>query len=59
MLTVRQAAVELGVTPSRVRARIKERTLNAKTIGGLLFVYRDRLFRMEQKRGRRWYKADE
>lgn len=56
MLTVREAATELGVTPARVRARITEGTLNAKTIGGLLFVYRDRLFHVKQRRGRPWPK---
>ena len=57
MLTVREAASELCVTPSRVRARISDGTLNAKTIGGLLFVYRDRLFHVKQVRGRPWPKA--
>lgn len=56
MLSVREAAAALGVTPARVRARIKEGTLTAKTQGGLLFVYRDRLFNTPQKRGRPWPK---
>lgn len=56
MLTVKQAATELGVTIQRVYARVKQESLNAKQIGSQLFIYRDVLFNTKPKRGRPWPK---
>ena len=52
MLTVEQAARELGVTISRVHARIKAESLRAKRVGPIWLVYRDHLFYSKRKPGR-------
>ena len=52
MLTVRQAADELGVTRSQIHNRLTRKTLRGKLVAGIWFIYRDRLFHATFKRGR-------
>lgn len=52
MLTVKEAAEELGVTRSQVHNRLVRKTLRGKLVAGIWFIYRDHLFRSKRKPGR-------
>ena len=52
MLTVKEAAAELGVTVSRVHALMDADRLRYKKVGSVYLVYRDRLFYAKRKPGR-------